>query len=94
MTRTPGSPAQAEVLAVLCEAAAPLSTREVRELVNRQRSELLVAEPVYRRLLALPRHGLVRRVDVAGKRNTHWQCAAGACREVSWHGRCRSGRSD
>lgn len=76
MTRTPGSPLQAEVLAVLCGAAAPLTTREVREIVNRNRAQPLVAEQVYRRLLALQRHGLVRRVDVAGMRNTHWQCAA------------------
>jgi Fe2+ or Zn2+ uptake regulation protein len=82
MTRTAGSAAQAEVLAVLCDAAAPLSTREVRELVNRDRAQPLVAEQVYRRLLALQRHGLVRRVDVAGARNTHWQCAAGARQEV------------
>ncbi|HUO38751.1 MAG TPA: hypothetical protein VMU34_13330 [Mycobacterium sp.] len=83
MTRSPGSEQQVEIVGALRGADAPLSTTDVREIINRGRPEPLVCEQLYRRLLALQRHGLVERVNVARDRNVYWRAASHACREVS-----------
>jgi Fe2+ or Zn2+ uptake regulation protein len=83
MTRAPRSPQQTDILAALREADAPLSTTDLREVVNRGGAQPLVTEQVYRRRIALERHGLVRRAHRAVSRNTHWQTAAHAPGEIS-----------
>jgi Fe2+ or Zn2+ uptake regulation protein len=75
------SPRQAAVLAVLCDAGEPLSTTVVRVRVNRGRACALVAEQVYRALVALQQAGAVRRVRVADSRKAFWEAAVSAKRE-------------
>lgn len=72
---------QTAILAVLCDAGEALSTTEVRVRVNRERPAPLVAEQVYRALLALREAGVVRRVKVAGSRNTFWEATVEMVRE-------------
>ena len=69
------SPLQADVLAILGGADAPLSTTEVRNQLNahRTRPVPVVAEQVYRALCRLQRHAMVRRAQVSHTRNIHWQ---------------------
>ena len=80
--RTPGSTEQAEILAVLRAAAHPLSTTEVRRLVNAARGQALVGEQVYRRLQALARRRLVTVSRRAGKRDVYWHSSAAQRREA------------
>jgi hypothetical protein len=74
--RTPGSGEQAEILALLCTAAEPLSTAQVRARVNAGRADALVGEQVYRRLQGLLRRKLVTAPRRTGTRDVYWQAAA------------------
>lgn len=65
---------QRELLAALREAAAPLTATQLRTRVNAGRMQPLIAEQVYRRLVALERRGLIRRAPTAaGCRHSEWQ---------------------
>lgn len=66
---------QQEILAVLLAAAEPITATELRERLNAARPVALVAEQVYRRLVALERRGLIQRAGprVAGTRTPCWQ---------------------
>jgi Fe2+ or Zn2+ uptake regulation protein len=67
---------QEEILAVLLAAAEPITATELRERLNAARPVALVAEQVYRRLVALERRGLIQRAGprVAGRPRNHcWQ---------------------
>jgi Fe2+ or Zn2+ uptake regulation protein len=68
-------------LRALCDAGAPLSTTEVRELLNRGRDRTLVAEQVYRALISLHQAGAVRRVHVADSRKAFWEAVINLARE-------------
>jgi Fe2+ or Zn2+ uptake regulation protein len=65
---------QEEILAVLLAAAEPITATELRARLNAARPLALVAEQVYRRLMALERRGLIQRAGprVAGDRD-RWQ---------------------
>ncbi len=75
MTRQPELNARQEaVLAVLVAADQPLSTTCIRTRVNAQATAGLIAEQIYRALLALHRHGLVERTQNALRtRAAYWQ---------------------
>jgi Fe2+ or Zn2+ uptake regulation protein len=66
---------QEEILAVLLATMEPITATELRERLNAARPVALVAEQVYRRLMALERRGLIQRAGprVAGDRNHRWQ---------------------
>ena len=65
---------QRELLAALREAAAPLTATQLRTRVNAGRMQPLIAEQVYRRLVALERRGLIRRAPTAADcRRSGWQ---------------------
>lgn len=73
------SDVQRELLAALCEAAVPLTATQLRTRVNAGRVQPLIAEQVYRRLVALERRGLIGRAPTAsGRRDTSWQAITGA----------------
>lgn len=66
MTWQPGLNARQEaVLAVLVAADQPLSTTCIRTRVNAQPTAGLIAEQIYRTLLALHRRGFVERTQNA-----------------------------
>lgn len=71
------NPLQAEALAIVGTAGAPLSTTEVRNQLNAQHTGLVpvVAEQVDRALRGLQRHALARRAPVDHSRNVYWQRA-------------------
>lgn len=67
---------RASVLIVLAAQPGSLSTRQVRDRINRDRSVPLVIERVYEALVALHHRGVVTR---SGKgRGVHWRLAAGS----------------
>lgn len=80
MVNTVGlSDVQWELLAALCEAAVPLTATQLRTRVNAGRAQPLIAEQVYRRLVALERRGLIGRAPTAsGRRDTAWQAMTAA----------------
>lgn len=82
MVNTVGlSDAQRELLAALCEAAVPVTATQLRTRVNAGRVQPLIAEQVYRRLVALERRGLIRRAPTtSGRRDTSWQAITVASR--------------
>lgn len=68
---------QRELLAALRAAAVPLTATELRTRLNAGRVQPLIAEQVYRRLVALERRGLVGRAATAsGRRDTSWRAIA------------------
>lgn len=75
MTRQPDLNArQKAVLAVLVAADQPLSTTCIRTRVNAQATAALIAEQIYRTLLALHQHGLVERTQSTPRtRTAYWQ---------------------
>lgn len=77
------NPRHTAILAVLCEAGEALSTTEIRLRLNRGCRTPLVAEQVYRVLLALQQADLVRRVQVDGTRNAFWAAHADGARAVA-----------
>lgn len=81
------SPLQADALAILGGAEAPLSTTEVRHQLNahQPRGVPVVAEQVYRGLCTLQRHALVRRILASHTPNIHWQAAIER-QGASWDG--------
>ena len=81
------SPLQADALAILGGAEAPLSTTEVRHQLNahQPRGVAVVAEQVYRALCTLQRHALVRRTPASHSRNIHWQAVIEP-QEADWDG--------
>lgn len=81
------SPLQADALAILSGAEAPLSTTEVRHQLNAHpiRAVTVVAEQVYRALCTLQRHALVRRIAASHSRNIQWQAVIEP-QEADWDG--------
>lgn len=68
---------QTELLEALREAAGPLTATQLRTRVNAGRVQPLIAEQVYRRLVALERRGLIGRAPTtSGRRDTSWQATA------------------
>ena len=71
---------QRELLAALREAAVPLTATQLRTRVNTGRVQPLIAEQVYRRLVALERRGLIGREPTpSGRRDTSWRAIVAAC---------------
>jgi Fe2+ or Zn2+ uptake regulation protein len=78
----PPTQLQAEVLSAVCDSDSPLSTTDVRHVVNRGRPRPLVAEQIYRVLLALERRGFVRRAHQPPTRDVYWQTVSEQHREA------------
>lgn len=73
---------QKELLAVLTNATSPITGVELRRRVNAKRTDPLITEQVYRRLVALERRGLIQRVPTPpGRRDTCWQPSEAARRK-------------
>ncbi|KQH80845.1 hypothetical protein AO501_26095 [Mycobacterium gordonae] len=69
---------RAELLKVLQKADGPITTTEARLEVSRghgSEERPVVAEQVYRALVALQRYGAVRRVDDCSRRDALWELA-------------------
>ncbi|SKQ85101.1 helix-turn-helix domain-containing protein [Mycobacteroides abscessus] len=62
-----------QILAVLSNAAEPMSTSAIRRRANKNRTTQLVAEQVYRTLRTLHSRGHIQRLTKGGETETYWQ---------------------
>jgi len=69
---------RAELLHVLAAAQRPITTTEARLALTAppaHHARPVVAEQVYRALVVLQRHGMVRRVEDDSSRDAYWELA-------------------
>lgn len=71
-----------QILAVLSNAAEPLSTSAIRRQVNKNRSAQLVAEQVYRTLRTLHSRGHIQRLTKEGTTEIYWHYTQPAVNNV------------
>lgn len=65
-----------QILAVLADAAEPLSTSAIRRQANKDCATQLVAEQVYRTLCALYSRGHIQRLTKDGTTEIYWSASA------------------